>query len=89
MFLCLTGLGEGNHKVTLKYSQRLKSLDYKLDPSQVTVTIYPKVSETKSLTYDILHQDNLDSKLSIKNVELDRDDVIIKGAQYKIDKVAT
>ena len=85
----LTGLGEGNHKVTLKYSQRLKSLDYKLDPSQVTVTIYPKVSETKSLTYDILHQDNLDSKLSIKNVELDRDDVIIKGAQYKIDKVAT
>ena len=85
----LTGLSEGNHKVTLKYSQKLKSLDYKLDPSQVTVTIYPKVSTTKSLTYDILHQDNLDSKLSIKNVELDRDDVIIKGAQYKIDKVAT
>ena len=55
----LTGLSEGNHKVTLKYSQKLKSLDYKLDPSNVTVTIYPKVSETKSLTYDILHQDNL------------------------------
>lgn len=85
----LTGLGEGNHNVTLKYSQRLKSLDYKLDPSQVTVKIYPKVSATKGLTYDILHQDNLDSKLSIKNVELDRDDVIIKGAQYKLDKVAT
>lgn len=85
----LTGLGEGNHKVTLKYSQKLKSLDYKLDPSQVTVTIYPKVSETRSLTYDILHTDDLDSKLSIKDVELDRDDVIIKGAQYKIDKVAT
>lgn len=85
----LTGLGEGNHKVTLKYSQKLKSLDYKLDPSQVTVTIYPKVSETRGLTYDILHADDLDSKLSIKDIELDRDDVIIKGAQYKIDKVAT
>ena len=84
----LTGLGEGNHKVTLKYSQRLKSLDYKLDPSIVTVTIYPKVSETRSLTYDILHADDLDTKLSIKDVALDRDDVIIKGAQYKIDKVA-
>ncbi len=85
----LTGLSEGNHKVTLKYSQKLKSLDYKLDPSVVTVTLYPKVSETRSLTYDILHPDDLDSKLSIENVELDRDDVIIKGAQYKLDKVAT
>lgn len=85
----LTGLKEGNHEVTLKYSQKLRSLDYKLDPSVVTVTIYPKVSETKSLTYDILHQDNLDSKLSISNVELDRDDVIIKGAEYKLKKVAT
>ena len=36
----LTGLKPGNHKVTLKYTQRLKSLDYKLDPSQVTVTIH-------------------------------------------------
>lgn len=85
----LTGLSEGNHKVTLKYSQKLKSLDYKLDPSEVTVTLYPKVSETRSLTYDVLHSDDLDNRLSIDSVELDRDDVIIKGAQYKLDKVAT
>ena len=31
----LTGLKPGNHKVALKYTQRLKSLEYKLDPSQV------------------------------------------------------
>ena len=78
----LTGLKPGNHKVTLKYTQRLKSLDYKLDPSQVTVTIYEKVSETRSLTYDILHQENLDTKLYISNVVIDRNDVIIKGAEY-------
>ena len=85
----LTGLKPGNHKVTLKYTQRLKSLDYKLDPSQVTVTIYDKKSENRSLTYDLLHQDSLDSKLYISNVEIDRTDVIIKGAQYKLDRVAT
>ncbi len=85
----LTGLKPGNHKVTLKYSQRLKSLDYKLDPSTVTVTIYEKVSETKSLTVDILHKDNLDSKLYIDDIELDRSDVIVKGAEYKLKKVAT
>jgi len=85
----LTGLKPGNHKVTLEYSQRLKSLDYRLDPSEVTVTIYEKVSETRSLTVDILHQDNLDNKLYIDDVELDRTDVIIKGAEYKLEQVAT
>ena len=76
----LTGLKPGQHKVTLKYSQRLKSLDYRLDPSTVTITIYDKVSATRTLTYDILHKDNLDSKLNIDKVELDRSEVIIKGA---------
>lgn len=85
----LTGLKPGNHKVTLKYNQRLKSLDYKLDPSQVNITIYEKVSENRSLTYDLLHQDRLDTKLYISNVEIDRSDVIVKGAQYKLDTVAS
>ena len=85
----LTGLKPGNHKVTLKYTQRLKSLDYKLDPSQVTVTIYEKESENKNLTYDILHQDKLDNKLYISNIELDRNEVIVKGARYVLDKIAS
>ena len=85
----LTRLKPGNHKVKLEYSQRLSSLDYRLDPSEVTVTIYEKVSENKSLTVDILHQDNLNKKLYIDDVELDRSEVIVKGAQYKLDKVAT
>ncbi len=85
----LTGLKPGNHKVNLKYSERIKSLDYKLDPSEVTVTIYEKVSDTKSLTVDILHKDDLDSKLHIDDVSLNRDTVIIKGAKYMLDKVAT
>ena len=85
----LTGLKPGNHRVTLKYTQRLKSLDYKLDPSNVTVTIYEKVSETRALTYDILHQEALDTKLYISNAEIDRGEVIIKGAEYKLKEVAS
>lgn len=84
----LTGLKPGNHRVTLKYTQRLKSLDYKLDPSNVTVTIYEKVSENRALTYDILHQEALDTKLYISNAEIDRGEVIIKGAEYKLKEVA-
>ena len=85
----LTGLKPGTHKVVLKYNQRLKSLDYKLDPSTVNVTIYEKESENRTLTYDVLHKDALDSKLYINNVEIDRSEVIIKGAKYKLQKVAS
>ncbi len=85
----LTGLGPGQHRVNLRYTQQLSSIDYRIDPSTVTVTIYDKVSETKALTYDILHQDNLDTKLNIDSVELDRSEVIVKGAEYKLDEVAT
>ena len=85
----LTGLKPGNHKVTLKYSQQIKSVNYRLDPANVTVTIYEKVSVNKPLTYDILHKDSLDSKLYISDVKLKRDNVIVKGAEYKLKKVAT
>lgn len=85
----LTGLKPGHHRVNLKYSQQITSLDYKLDPSTASITIYEKVSETRSLTVDVLHKDSLDAKLYIKNVELDRSDVIIKGAEYKLQQVAT
>ena len=85
----LTGLKPGNHRVTLKYTQRLRSLDYKLDPSQVTVTIYEKVSQNRALTYDVLHQEALDTKLYISNAEIDRSEVIVKGAEYKLNEVAS
>ena len=85
----LTGLAPGNHKVRLKYTQTMKSLDYKLDPSTVTVTIYEKESVNKTLTVDLLHQDNLNSKLYISNIELDRTNVIVKGAAYKLKQIAT
>ena len=85
----LTGLKPGVHKVKLKYTQTMKSLDYKLDPSTVSVTIYEKESVSKSLSSDLLHKDSLDSKLYVNGVELDRSSVIVKGANYKLKKIAT
>ena len=79
----------GQYTVPLKYTTRLKNLDYKLDPSEVTITIYKKVSTTKSLSYDILHSDNLNSKLYIDKVTLDRNEVIVKGSEKSLDKVAS
>lgn len=85
----LKDLKPGTHKVSLKYKGSINTINYKLDPSVATVVIYSKMSEVRTVSIDILNQDKLDSKLSISNVEIDRNEVIIKGAQYKLDKVAT
>ena len=87
--LDLTGLSEGNHKVSIKYNNPINSLDYKLDPSRVNVVIYPKVSATRTLTTDILNTDKLNNTLVIGNVELDRDEVIIKSYKEKLETVAS
>lgn len=85
----LTGLKPGTHKVNIKYNQALASIDYNVNPSTATVIIYPKISETRTLTYDFLNQDSLDSKLVIDNVSISTDKVVIKGAEYQLKKVAT
>lgn len=87
----LRGLTPGSHKIKLNLnkSQALKTIDYKLDPSTANIVVYEKVSETRELEHDILHKDNLDSTLILKTVDLTRNDVIIKGASYKLKEVAT
>ncbi len=85
----LTGLSPGQHRVTLKYEQSVSSVKYKLDTSTVTVTIYEKVSETRELSTDIIHIDNLDTKLNIESVTLSRGNVIIKGAAERLKEVAS
>ena len=85
----LKDLKPGTHEVSLKYKGAINSVSYKIDPSVATVIIYPKMSKVRTVTADIVNQDKLNSKLSISKVELDRKEVIIKGAQYQLDKVAT
>lgn len=85
----LKDLKPGTHEVSLKYKGAINSVSYKIDPSVATVIIYSKMSEVRTLTADIVNQDKLNSKLSISKVELDTAEVIIKGAQYQLDKVAT
>lgn len=86
----LTGLKPGTHKVNIKYNQAASaSLDYKVNPSTVTIYIYPKISKTKTLSIDLLNKDSLDSKLVVKDMSVEEDKVVIKGAEYQLNQVAT
>lgn len=86
--LDLTNYGTGTYKVKLKYNHSVQSVDYKLDPSTVTVKISEKVSEVKSLSYDLLNEDKLDPTLSISKVSLDTNEVIIKSSEEILSRVA-
>lgn len=85
----LTNYKEGTHKVNLKYDSTINSVNYKLDPSSVTVIIYPKVSKTVNVDVDVLNKSSLDSKLAVQNVTIDQEEVIIKGAEHTLEKVST
>lgn len=85
----LNGLKPGTHKVNIEYNQNVGKIDYMVNPSSATVIIYQKVSETRALSYDVLHQDKLDSKLIIDSVNYSADKVVIKGAEHQLKNVAS
>ena len=66
----LSDLGVGSYDVNLKYKQAITSVQYKLDPSTVRVTISPKKSRTMSVSEEVLNLSDLNSELSVKSVQL-------------------
>lgn len=84
----ISNLKAGTHKVTLNYESSINSIDYKLDPSTVNLTIYPKVTSTKTATIDTINTESLDTKLSISKVTIDKTEIIIKGSEDNLKEVA-
>ncbi len=84
----ISKLKAGTHRVTLNYKGEIDSVDYKLDPGSININIYPKVSTTKIATIDTINKERLDTKLSVSGVTIDKEEIIIKGAEHTINKVA-
>ncbi|MEE3343866.1 MAG: CdaR family protein [Bacilli bacterium] len=84
----LTKLKEGSHTISLDYDCSITSVNYKLDPSVVNINIYPKVSETRTASIDIINKNKLDKKLSVGDVTLNENEVVIKGAEHTLKKVS-
>lgn len=79
----------GTYKVYFTYSKSIGSVNYILDPSYLIVTIKDKVSEVRTVQYDIVNTDELDEKLSVSSVTLDSTEVIVKGSTDALEEVAT
>lgn len=85
----LSNLTPGTHTVSLNYKQNVSSVTYKVDPSTVTVVVYKKMSEIREVTADVIHKDSLDTKLNVESISLNKDNVTIKGPEYKLSQVAS
>ncbi len=79
----------GTYKVYFTYSKSIDSVDYILDPSYLNVEINDKVSEVKSVDYELINIDKLNSKLSVSNVSLDSSEVVVKGSEEAINSIST
>ena len=47
------------------------------------------MSESKKITKEVLYEDELDSKYTIQDISFSRDEVYVKGAEYKLEQIAT
>lgn len=84
-----TGTTEGyTTDVDIRYNGGLSAVDYKVNPSTVSVTIYKKDSLATTVSTEILNSDHLNDTVSIENVSIDDDNVIVKGASKYIKNVA-
>lgn len=79
----LTKLKVGTHKVAIEYNQPFSSLTYSVNPSVANVNIYRKESESKTLSIDLLNQDNLDDTLIINEINPELNEVVVKGTNNK------
>lgn len=84
----LSNLKVGTHTIKLNYNNPITSIDYKLDPSTINITIYPKISETRTASIDVINKNKLNSKLSIGDVDLSQREVVVKGAEHTLTQVA-
>ena len=53
------------------------------------MTIKNKVSKLSSISYELLNENKLNEKLSVDNVELSKSEVVVKGSEDALEKIAT
>ena len=80
---------EEPYRVKLTYNKSINSLNYKLDPTYVSVIVKEKTNEIKMLTSDLMNQNELDPTLSVKNIDLNTTEVVVKGSKDTLDKISS
>lgn len=74
--------------VSVKYKNPVTSVNYKVDPSTITVKLYDKISEARTIAKEVLNEEKLDARYSLTSVKFSHDEVYIKSSKEKVSEVA-
>ena len=67
----------------------LQRLDYEIIGGDITLTIHDKISRAILVDYDLINEEYLADKVSVVSVELDRNQVVVKGDSDSLDAIAS
>lgn len=84
----LEGLTEGTHNVRLMAEGYGNSVDIKIDPSNVMVTLKEKTTRQFDLSYDLVNQDEMEDIFSVGLPEFEYNRVNVRASKDKLDSIA-
>ena len=84
----LEGLTEGTHEVKLEAEGYGDSVDVKIDPSNVYVTLKKKTTQSFELSYDFINLDKMDSIYSVGTPQFEYTRVNVRASKDTLNTIA-
>ncbi|MEG0314434.1 MAG: CdaR family protein [Erysipelotrichaceae bacterium] len=84
----LEGLTEGTHDVKLAAINLNDRVDAVIEPSNITVKIAKKTSQTFKVGYDFVNTDKIDKIYSLGIPEFEQSEVTVRASQETINKIS-
>lgn len=87
VYIDLSNLSEGRHTVEVKTRNIPDSIEALLQPDTIEINIMPKITETFSLSYEFVNENQMDSMYVLGIPELDMNEVKIYASEATLDKI--
>lgn len=84
----LEGLTEGSHEVKLEGEGFGDSVDLKINPSNVVVTLKKKTTQQFDLSYDLVNQDKMDPIYSVGTPQFEYNKVNVRASKDTLSSIA-
>lgn len=84
----LEGMTEGTHTVRLQAEGFGDSVNIKIDPSNVTITLKKKTTQQFDLSYDFVNQDKMDNIYSVGTPEFEYSKVNVRASRDTLSSIA-
>ncbi|NLC96287.1 MAG: hypothetical protein GX675_01770 [Erysipelotrichaceae bacterium] len=84
----LEGLTEGTHNVKLTTQGFNDSVDIKIDPSNVVITLKKKTTRQFDLNYDFINQDKMDAIYSVGVPQFEYTKINVRASKDTLDTIA-